>query len=180
MHTASYIVWVIIERTDLIWDTHSTKCSWYGWACFHCRTPWQIHCLYLPIFNSTASMGPLKIILWWSWHQQNKSEALLTKIYWLLLWYRWIVTCIIFNGMQWLIPCPNLNGGWTKSPLKLWHGWVIIPDCFKWVLLLIIALFRHTNSWFDIKMHCSTQDAWFDTKMHGSTQRCIVRHKMHG
>ena len=35
---------------------------------------------------------------------------------------------------------PDFNNGWTKPPVKLGHGWVIILLCFTWMWLLIHIL----------------------------------------
>ena len=37
---------------------------------------------------------------------------------------------------MWIVithPCPNLNNGLTRSPLKSVHGWVITSHCFTWM-----------------------------------------------
>ena len=42
IHTTPYIAWKIIERTDLILDTHSTECTWWKNCCIDhlSRTKW--------------------------------------------------------------------------------------------------------------------------------------------
>ena len=39
-------------------------------------------------------------------------------------------------------PYPKCNGGLTKMPLKLAHGWLITPHCFECMQSLISALIK--------------------------------------
>ena len=48
-----------------------------------------------------------------------------------------IIACMnnCTDGFIWDViahPCTNSNGGLTKPPLKLGHGWVFTPHCFTW------------------------------------------------
>ena len=55
----------------------------------------------------------------------------------------WIWTSHYSHIRQWDVithPCHNFNGGLTKPPLKLGHGWVITSQMNQLVWLLIYAL----------------------------------------
>ena len=93
------------------------------------RLPWQLR-LYLAwhshiMITKTLSMEDKRIESAARWYCNSLTGIRL----WISHQINWFVWDIITH--PWL----NFNGGLSKPPLKLRHGWIIISHCFTWMKL---------------------------------------------